>query len=215
MAVKAQVTAAPVSCPRPSSTGVGSRAIVWCRARYRIPPGPGRGHRLGHGARTSGGCGTAAGPGSEASGPRPRAAADAGGTARFCGHAARRRWPRCCRRAPAAAGSPRCPPGSKPARGVLATGHGGPRRARPGGRQGLPPARPHHGHRPGRGWTTPPPVPGTARGKPADRAGKAGRSPASPPPQPVSLLMPVSGLDVPYCVAGAREARLLRGTDLP
>ena len=46
MAVKAQVTAAPVSCPRSGGPGAGSRAIVWCRAVYRIPPGPGRGHRL-------------------------------------------------------------------------------------------------------------------------------------------------------------------------
>ena len=46
MAVKAQVTAAPVSCPRSGGPGAGSRATVWCRAVYRIPPGPGRGHRL-------------------------------------------------------------------------------------------------------------------------------------------------------------------------
>ena len=77
MAVKAQVTPAPVSCPRPVAREgePGNRQVP---AWYRIPPGPGRGHRLGHGARTSGGCGTAPGPGSEASGPRPRAAADAG-----------------------------------------------------------------------------------------------------------------------------------------
>jgi hypothetical protein len=31
------------------------RAIARCRARHRIPPGPSRGHRLGHSARTSGG----------------------------------------------------------------------------------------------------------------------------------------------------------------
>ena len=67
--------------PRPGGPGARSRAIVWCRAVYRIPPGLGRGHRLGHGARTSGGCGTAPGPGSEASGPRPRAAAYAGAQA--------------------------------------------------------------------------------------------------------------------------------------
>jgi hypothetical protein len=81
MAVKAQVTDAPVSRPLPVAQE-GGRAIVRCRAVYRIPPGSGRGHRLGHGARASGGCGTAPGPGSEASGPRPRAAADAG--ARNC-----------------------------------------------------------------------------------------------------------------------------------
>jgi hypothetical protein len=36
VAVKAQVTAAPVSCP-PGGPGRGSRAIVRCRARSRIP----------------------------------------------------------------------------------------------------------------------------------------------------------------------------------
>jgi len=77
-AVKAQVTPAPASCPRPGGPGAGNRAIVRCRAVDRIPPGPGRGHRLGHGAPTSGGCGTAPGLGSEASGPRPQAAADTG-----------------------------------------------------------------------------------------------------------------------------------------
>jgi hypothetical protein len=54
-AVKAQVTPAPASCPRPGGPGAGNRAIVRWQAVYRIPPGPGRGHRLGHGARTSGG----------------------------------------------------------------------------------------------------------------------------------------------------------------
>jgi hypothetical protein len=75
MAVKAQVTAArtmPTSRwpgrgagdreSRPSARGgrAPSRptpAIVRCRARYRIPPEPGRGHQLGHGTRTSGGRG--------------------------------------------------------------------------------------------------------------------------------------------------------------
>jgi len=45
-------------------------------------PDPAAGHWLGHGARTSGGCGTAPGLGSDVSGPRPRAAADTG--ARSC-----------------------------------------------------------------------------------------------------------------------------------
>jgi hypothetical protein len=40
MAVKAQVMAALVSRPRPGGPSVGSRAIVRCRVRYRIPPGP-------------------------------------------------------------------------------------------------------------------------------------------------------------------------------
>ena len=50
---------------------------------------------------------------------------------------------------------------------------------------------------PGRGRTTTSPVPRTAHGKPADRAGKTGRSLAPPPAQPVSLLLPISGLDIP------------------
>jgi hypothetical protein len=61
-ALKAQVTPAPASCPRPGGPGAGNQAIIGCQAVYRIPPGPGRGHRPGHRARTSGGCGTAPGP---------------------------------------------------------------------------------------------------------------------------------------------------------
>jgi hypothetical protein len=76
IAVKAQVTVAPVQRPCPDGLGVaepgdgkphptaaGARAPRRPAledpqvpgARYRIPPGPGRGHRLGRAARTSGG----------------------------------------------------------------------------------------------------------------------------------------------------------------
>jgi hypothetical protein len=109
--------------PAPGGPGGGSRAIVRCRARYRIPPGPGRGHQLGHGARTSGGCRTAPGSGSEASGRRPRA---------------RRQATMTSMRPPRTRGGgrqPALPAGQQPARGALATGHGatprvGPRAAR-------------------------------------------------------------------------------------
>jgi len=201
MAVKAQVTAASASCLRPGGPGVGSRAVVGCRARYRIPPGPGRGHQLGHGARTSGGCGTAAGPGSKALGRHPRAEADAGGTigqvsARRQATMTLMRPPRI--RARAAADSPRCPPGNSQREAPWPLGTGATPRVGLE-RQGLPPARQHHGTDPGRGWTAPSPVPNPACGKPADRAGKTGHSLASPSTQsPVGCsLMPMSGLDIP------------------
>jgi hypothetical protein len=100
----------------------------------------------------------------------------------------------CGRRAPgAAADSPPLPAGQQPARGALAGGTG-PRRASAREGQGLPPARQHTCTDPGRGWTATSPVPRTVHGEAADRAGKTGRSLASPS---VSLLMPMSGLDIP------------------
>jgi hypothetical protein len=71
----------------------------------------------------------------------------------------------------------------QPARGALATGHGGHAARRPV--SGTDCRRPGSttGTDPGRGRTAPPPVPKTAHGKPADRAGKTGRSLASPPAQ--------------------------------
>ena len=65
MAVKAQVTARRHQ-PTARCPAVGSRAIVRCLARIASRPDPVAGIGLGHGARTSGGCGTAPGPGSEA-----------------------------------------------------------------------------------------------------------------------------------------------------
>ena len=123
--------------PPPGGPGAGSRAIVRCRARYRIPPGPGREDQPGRGARTSGGCRTAAGPGSRASGRRPRAAADAGaqpgksaGTPpgdddldAAAAHPGRRQAARAARRATASARRP----------GHRARGHAA---RRPGERQG-------------------------------------------------------------------------------
>jgi hypothetical protein len=96
MAVKAQVTATRTT-PRPGGPGAGSRAtgiaslrppvagrhrgrhraIVRCRARYRIPPGPGprasAGTRCAHQRRTR----ATPGPGSEGIWPASPAAADA------------------------------------------------------------------------------------------------------------------------------------------
>ena len=79
---------------------------------------------------------------------------------------------------------PALPAGQQPARGTLATGHGGHAARRPGERQGLPRPGSTTGTDPGRGWTAPSPVPKTAHGKPADRAGKTGHSLASPSAQP-------------------------------
>jgi hypothetical protein len=104
----------------------------------------------------------------------------------------------CGRRAPgAAADSPRCPPGNSqreapwpPARGHAARRPvSGEDCHRPGSTTSTDP---------GRGWTATSPLPRTAHGKSADRAGKTGRSLASPPAQSVSLLMPMSGLDIPF-----------------
>jgi hypothetical protein len=70
----------------------------------------------------------------------------------------------------------------------------------------------------GRSWTATSPVPKTPHGTPAERSGKTGRSLASLPAQPVSLVLTHAGgtgLTFPYSVAGAREARQLRGTDRP
>jgi hypothetical protein len=115
---------------------------------YRIPPGPGRGHQLGHGVRTSGGCGTAPGSGSEAPGRHPgRRLMPAAQPTKSPGtppgdddlnaaaaHPGRPQTARAARRAAPSARRPG-PPGT------------GPRRAPVRERQVLPPARQHHGHR--------------------------------------------------------------------
>ena len=91
MAVKAQVTAAPVSCPLPAAREgePGDHQVpgqVPYPARTRSLASTGT--RYAHQRRMRDG----AGPGSKASRRRPRAAADAGGTAgQVSGHAARRR----------------------------------------------------------------------------------------------------------------------------
>ena len=149
MAVKAQVTAAPVSCPAPGGPGGGSRVIVRCRAVYRIRPGPGRGigrdpvrvpaadagRRQARAARHLAGA-----PGrrlTPAAQPARSAGTPPGGDDldAAAAHPGRRQTARAARRATASARRP----------GHRARGHAA---HRPGERQGLPPARQHHGHRP-------------------------------------------------------------------
>ena len=87
---------------------------------------------------------------------------------------------------------PALPAGQQPAPGALATGHGGHAARRPVSGKDCRRPGSTTGTDPGRGWTAPSPVPKTAHGKPADRAGKTGRSLASPPAQspPGCSLMP-------------------------
>ena len=106
--------------PTPGGPGTESRAIIWCRAVYRIPPGPGRGHQLRHGARTTGGWGTA--PGDDDLDAATAHPGQGGGR------------------------QPALPAGQQPARG--APGTGGHAARRTDERQGLLPARRHHGHKP-------------------------------------------------------------------
>jgi hypothetical protein len=184
MAVKAQVTAAPVSCPLPAawewgagrSSGAGpciaSRPDPVAginRDTVRAPAAdPGRrqaratrhlagipGRRLMPAAQPAKSPGTP--PGDDDLDP---AAA----------HPGRRQTACAARRATASARRP----------GRRARGHAARRPVsgkdcrRPGSTTGTDP---------GRGRTAPSPVPRTAHGKPADRAGKTGRSLASPPAQ--------------------------------
>ena len=199
MAVKAQVTAAPVSCPLQAAREGLSRAIARCRARYRIRPAPVAG--IGRDAVRA--------PAADAGRRQARAAGHLAGVpgrrllpaAQPASLRARRQATMTSMRPPRARGGgrqPALPAGQQPAPGALATGHGGHAARRPGERQGLAagPAAPP-GTDPGRGRTAPSPVPRTTRGKPAVRAGKTGRSLASPPAQPVSLLLPMSGPDIP------------------
>jgi hypothetical protein len=150
MAVKAQVTAAPTSCPRPGGPGVGSRAIVRCRARYRIPPGPGRGHQPGHGACTSGGCGwRQARAARHLAGVPGRRLMPAAQSAKSAGTPPGDDDLDAAAAHPGQGGSrqPALPAGQQPSRGALATGHVGPRRAPTGARaraatgQAAPPAQ--------------------------------------------------------------------------
>ncbi len=182
MAVKVQVTAAPASCPRPGGPGscepvdrqvpgqvphpaldpvaginwdtvrapaadVGRRQARAARHLAGVPPG----RRLMPAARSAKSPGT---PPVDDDLERP---------------------PRT--RARTAADSPRCPPDNSQREAPWPSGTAGHAARRPGERQGLPLARQHHGHRPGRGWPAPSPVPKTAYGKSADRAGTTGRFP--------------------------------------
>jgi hypothetical protein len=113
---------------------------------------------------------------------------------------------------------PALPAGHQPARGAWPLGTGGTPRVGPV--RGKDCHRPGSatGTDPGRGWTAPSPAPKTPCGKPADRAGKTRPVPSRRRRRsrsPWCSLMLMSGLAIPYCVAGAHEARQLRGTDLP
>ncbi len=174
MAVKAQVTAAPVSCPLPVA-------------------------REGGAGRSSGaGPGTASRPDPVAGIGRDTVRAPAADAGRRQARAARHLAGVPGRRLMPAAQpdrSPGTPPGDDDLDAAAAHPAGGGRQpALPAGQQ---PARGAPGHRarghaarrpvsgkdcrrpgsttgtdPGRGWTAPPPVPRTAHGKPADRAGR-------------------------------------------
>jgi hypothetical protein len=186
MAVKAQVTAAPVSCPLPAaregagrSSGAGPGTVsrpdpvAGINRDTMRAPAADAGRRQARAAKHLAGVPgrrlmPAAQPTKSPGTPPGDDDLDAAAA-----HPGRRQT------------SPRCPPGNtqREAPGHRARGHAA---RRPGERHGLPPARQHHGHKP-RTW----PVryvsgrPGLPPGKPADRAGKTGRSLASPSAQPV------------------------------
>ena len=217
MTVKAQVTAAPVPCPLPGDPEVGSRAIVSCRPGIASRPDPLAGINRD----------TVRAPAADADGAGP------GQRCHLAGVPGRRLTP-----AAQPAKSPGSPPGDddldaaaahpgqgggrqpappagqQPAPGALATGHGGPRRIGPVSGKDCRRPGSTTGTDPGRGRTAPSPVPRTAHSTLAERSGKTGRSLASPQAQPVSLVLTHAGgagLTFPYSVAGAREARQLRG----
>ena len=167
--------------PPPGGPGGGSRAPVGCRARYRIPPGTrsraSTGTRCAHQRRMRDGGRPGqrgiwlASPGRRLM-PAAQPAKSAGtppGDDDLDAAAAH----------PGQGGGrqPALPAGQQPARGALATRA---RRATPhaGPVSGKDCRRPGSttGTDPGRGWATPSPVPRTACGKPADRAGKTGHS---------------------------------------
>jgi hypothetical protein len=133
MAVKAQVTVALVS-------------------------GPGRGHQLERGARTSGARETAPGPGSQASGRRLRRCSRSSLRARRQATATLMRPSRT--RARTAEDSPRCPSGTSQREAPRPPGTGRRRRApaRYAGKDGHRSAS-TAGTDLGRGWTAPSPVP--------------------------------------------------------
>jgi hypothetical protein len=196
MAVKAQVTAAPVSCPLPAAREGGAGRSSGARPGTVSRPDPvaginrdtvrapaaDAGRRQARTARRLAGVPgrrlmPAAQPAKSPGTPPGDDDLDAAAA-----HPRRRQTARAARRATASA--------RRPGRRARATPRAGPVSGtdcrRPGSTTGTDP---------GRGWTATSPVPKTAPGKPADRAGKTGRSLASPPAQPVSLLMPMSGLD--------------------
>ena len=193
MTVKAQVTAAPVSCPLPAAreggAGRSSGAGPCIASRPDPVAGTGRdtvrapaadaarrqARAARHLARVPGRRLIPAQPAKSAGTPPGDDDLDAAAA-----HPRRRQTARAARQATASARRP----------GHRARGHAARRPMsgtdcrRPGSTTGTGP---------GRGRTAPPPVPRTACGQPADRAGKPGRSLASPPAQPVSLVLTHAG----------------------
>ena len=191
MAVKAQVTAAPVSCPRPGGPGGGAGRSSGAGPGIASRPDPVAGI----------GRDTVRAPAADAGRRQARAARH------LAGVPGRRLMP-----AAQPAKSPGTPPGDDDLDAAAA--HPGRRQTARAARRATASAR-RPGHRargatprvgpvsgkdcrrpgsttgtdPGRGWTAPSPVPKTAHGKPADRAGKTGRSLASPPAQPVARVL--------------------------
>jgi len=200
MTVKAQLTAAPVSCPLPAAGEGGAGRSSGAGPCIASRPDPVAGINRN----------TVRAPAADAARRQARAARHlarvpgrrlmpAAQPAKSPGdddldaaaaHPPRRQTTRAARRATAAPGA-------------LTAGHGTPPRAGPVSGKDCRRPGSTTGTDPGRGRAAPPPVPETARGKPADRAGKTGRSLASPP----ALLLPMSGPDIPV-LCGRRS----RGT---
>ena len=185
MAVKAQVTAAPVSCPLPVAREGGAGRSSGAGPGIASRPDPVAGINRD----------TVRAPAADAGRRQARAARHLAGVpgrrlmpaAQPASLRARRQATMTSMRPPrtraAAADSPRRPPGNSQREAPWPPGTGG--HARAGPVSGKDCRRPGSttGTDPGRGWTAPSPVPKTAHGKPADRAGKTGRSLASPPLQ--------------------------------
>ena len=152
MTVKAQVTAAPVSCPLPVARerGAGRSSGAGPGTASRPDPAAGIGRD------------TVRAPAADAGRRQARAArhrAGVPGRRLMPAHSraslrARRPATMTSMRPPRTRGGgrqPALPAGQQPAPGAPATGHGATPRAGPVSGKGLPPARQHHGHRP-RTW---------------------------------------------------------------
>ena len=107
----------PSARRRPGGTAVGTGRSSGAGPGIASRPDPGRGHRLGHGARASGGRGRHRARAARASGLRPRRRLMPGAAGLVPGHAARRRRPRCAAAPPGRDGGrqSRLPAGQQPA----------------------------------------------------------------------------------------------------